>query len=53
VDIEEVNFKCSENAMEKYKLEVGDKVSFRGKYKEENFLGKFIQNIRKFEKHGN
>jgi len=51
-EIEEVNFKCSENAMTTYKLQIGDRVSFKGQFKETSFLGKFIQNIRKFEKNG-
>jgi len=50
VEIEAVNFKCSESAMDKFKLKIGDKIMFKGQFKETKFLGKFIQNIRKFEK---
>lgn len=47
---EKINAKCSESAMEKYKLEVGDVVNFLGKLKKDKKLKLLIQNVRKFEK---
>ena len=47
---DKINVKCSENAMKKYKLEVGDVVNFTGKLKNDKKLKLIIQNVRKFEK---
>lgn len=49
-DFSEINVKCSQNAMEKYELEIGDLVNFNGKLKKHRNLGSIIQNIRKFVK---
>ncbi|TFF87864.1 MAG: hypothetical protein EU550_02440 [Promethearchaeota archaeon] len=50
IEFEKINARCSENAMNKYKLKVGDKISFNGRFKKHNRFGFLIQNIRKFTK---
>lgn len=47
-DFEVINARCSENAKEKFKLEVGDVVSFNGRLKDDRYLGLIVQNVRKF-----
>ena len=49
-EFEEINVKCSENAMTEFKLQKGDKISFKGKLNNDRKAGLLIQNIRKFEK---
>ncbi len=49
-EFDNVNVKCSENAMEKFALEVNDHIAFNGKLKKHRSFGWIIQNIRKFEK---
>ncbi|MHA2001663.1 MAG: hypothetical protein ACTSVU_06210 [Promethearchaeota archaeon] len=49
-EFSEVNAKSSEMAMEKFKLKVGDVISFTGQLKKNRKLGYVIQNIRKFTK---
>jgi hypothetical protein len=50
IKFEKINARCSENAMKKYKLNVGDRISFNGRFKKHNRFGFLIQNIRKFTK---
>ena len=49
-DFVEINAKCSENAMKKFELEVGDILKFTGKANNHKNFGWIIQNVRKFEK---
>jgi hypothetical protein len=49
-DFDEINVKCSDNAMEDVQMKVGDKISFKGKLNNDRKMGLLIQNIRKFEK---
>ena len=45
-----INAKASENALDKFGLKVGDRVSFNGQLKKDKNLKWVIQNIRKFSK---
>ncbi|WP_371805774.1 hypothetical protein [Candidatus Lokiarchaeum ossiferum] len=49
-DFSLINAKCSENAMKKFELQTGNKVSFNGKVKMDKKLKLLVQNIRKFDK---
>ena len=48
-DFEKMNVKCSDGAMDKYELKVGDKITFNGKLKKSK-KQILLQNIRKFDK---
>lgn len=49
-DFDILNVKCSENAIEKFELKMGDIISFNGQVKNDNKLKIIVQNVRKFEK---
>jgi len=46
----DINVKCSYNAMKKYELIIGDKITFNGRLKISSTEGLIIQNVRKFVK---
>jgi hypothetical protein len=48
-EIKKAIVKCSENAMEKYSLKEGQKISFNSTFKNTKSLGCVLQNIRKFD----
>lgn len=47
---EEINIRCTTKSKDKYELNIGDFISFKGSIKTDNKLGVLIQNIRKFTK---
>jgi len=49
-DFVEIHARCSENAKNKFDLELGDVVSFNGQFRDDRSLGLIVQNIRKFVK---
>jgi hypothetical protein len=52
VDIKEINIRLSTNVVDKYNLEVGDIIYFKGQYSSESRKGTIIQNIKAIEKTG-